>query len=87
MHEMQEENEPTFSADQTTFKHIEKSVLEKNNKQAQQKEEEYHAKALKAFKQWLRDTAFNKLDVSMDQQIHKLYSIYEINTRSYVEEK
>ena len=43
MHEMQEESEPTFSADQTTFKAPEKQINDKNLKQAQTKEEEYYS--------------------------------------------
>lgn len=88
MHEMQEESEPTFSADQTTFKAPEKSINDKNLKQAQTKEEEYYSKAQKALKEWIRgECAAKKLEIPFEMQQKELVMIYNKITRAYVESK
>jgi hypothetical protein len=69
MHEMQEESEPPFSVDQTYFRITEKSVNDKNLKQAQTKEEEYHLKAIKQLKEWIRsENVIGQVEIPFEVQ-------------------
>lgn len=79
---MQEESEPPFSVDQTYFKTTEKSVIDKNIKQAQTKEDEYHIKALKQLKEWMRsENAIGKVDIPVEVQQREIIQIYQRSTR------
>lgn len=88
MHEMQEESEPPFSVDQTYFRITEKSVNDKNLKQAQTKEEEYHLKAIKQLKEWIRsENVIGQVEIPFEVQQKEIIQIYQKNTRQYVEQK